>query len=155
MLTEEERLHEAREAGKQLVGTLKDLGTVPVMAYALPDVVAFYPDGAWWIPCIMQQKAGLLEIADSLGIDDSFCPVRAMLGAFVSRAHFPIPELLICSVGATCDDLSAIAQRLERLGHPVFWWEMPHRRAPEPGEEAVVLPGGFSRTRVPGRVRAK
>jgi benzoyl-CoA reductase/2-hydroxyglutaryl-CoA dehydratase subunit BcrC/BadD/HgdB len=143
LLTEEERLHEARKAGKQLVGTLKDLGTVPVMAYALPDVVAFYPDGAWWIPCIMQQNAGLLEIADSLGIDDSFCPVRAVLGAFVNRAHFPIPELLICSVGATCDDLSAIAQRLDRLGHRVFWWEIPHRRAPEPGEAAVLLPGGF------------
>lgn len=143
LLTEEERLHQAVQAGKQLVGTLKDLGTVPVMAYAMPDVVAFYPDGAWWIPCIMQQTAGVLEIADSLGIDDSFCPVRAMLGAFISRAHFPIPELLICSVGATCDDLSAIAQRLDKLGHPVFWWEIPHRRVPEPGEDAVVLPGGF------------
>jgi benzoyl-CoA reductase/2-hydroxyglutaryl-CoA dehydratase subunit BcrC/BadD/HgdB len=91
----------------------------------------------------MQQTAGLLEIADSLGIDDSFCPVRAMLGAFVNRAHFPIPELLICSVGATCDDMSAIAQRLDQLGHQVFWWEIPHRRAPEPGEDAVSLPGGF------------
>ena len=29
-----------------------------------------------------------------------------MLGAFGSKAHFPIPDLLICSVGATCDDLS-------------------------------------------------
>ncbi len=144
LLTEEERLHASRQAGKQLVGTLKDLGTVPVMAYALPDVIAFYPDGAWWIPCIMQQTAGLLEIADSLGIDDSFCPVRALLGAFVSRAHFPIPELLICSVGATCDDLSAIAQRLDKLGHSVFWWEIPHRRRPDPGEPAVRLPGGCS-----------
>ncbi len=144
LLTEEERLHELRRSGKQLIGTLKDLGTIPVMAYALPDVIAFYPDGAWWIPCIMQQTAGLLEIADTLGIDDSFCPVRAVLGAFVGRAHFPIPELLICSVGATCDDLSAIAQRLDKLGHPVFWWEMPHRRRPDPSETAVMLPGGFS-----------
>ncbi len=144
LLTEEERLYQAREAGKQLVGTLKDLGTVPVMACAMQDVVAFYPDGAWWIPCLMQQKDGLLEIADALGIDDSFCPVRAMLGAFVNQSHFPVPELLICSVGATCDDLSAIAQRLDRLGHPVFWWEVPHRRPPEPGEDAVLLPGGFS-----------
>ncbi|MHC4407213.1 MAG: 2-hydroxyacyl-CoA dehydratase, partial [Planctomycetota bacterium] len=143
LLTEEERLHRARAEGKKLVGTMKDLGTVPVMAYSLDDMVAFYPDGAWWIPCVMERSAGLLEIADSLGIDDSFCPVRAMLGAFVNEAHFPIPGLLTCSVGATCDDLSAIAQRLEGLGFPIVWWEVPHRRRPEEGETAVDLPGGF------------
>ena len=143
LLTEEDRLRKAREEGKTLVGTLKDLGTVPVMAYSMKNVVAFYPDGAWWIPCIMEHNAGLLEIADSLGIDASFCPVRALLGAFVSQAHFPIPDLLICSVGATCDDLSAIAQRLDAMGHAVNWWEIPHRRRPDPGEEAVRLPGIF------------
>jgi benzoyl-CoA reductase/2-hydroxyglutaryl-CoA dehydratase subunit BcrC/BadD/HgdB len=147
LLTEEDRLHEARDRGKKIVGTMKDLGTVPVMAYSLDNVVAFYPDGAWWIPCVMELNAGLLSIADSLGIDESFCPVRAMLGAFVTGAHFPIPELLICSVGATCDDFSAIAQRLNGLGYPIFWWEIPHRRAPEPGEESVKLPGGFSAPR--------
>ncbi len=143
LLTEEDRLRQAREEGNLIVGVLKDLGTVPVMAYSIENVVAFYPDGAWWIPCIMQQNAGLLAIADSLGIDDSFCPVRAMLGAFVSKAHFPIPDLLISSVGATCDDLSAIAQRLEAMGQPVHWWEMPHRRGVELGEEALALPGTF------------
>ncbi|MDY0168276.1 MAG: 2-hydroxyacyl-CoA dehydratase family protein [Thermoguttaceae bacterium] len=143
LLSEEDRLRQARREGKTLVGVLKDLGTVPVMAYALGNVVAFYPDGAWWLPCIMEHSTGLLEIADSLGVDDSFCPVRAMLGAFVTQAHFPIPDLLICSTGATCDDLSAIAQRLAGMGHPVFWWEIPHRRPPEPGEEAVALPGIF------------
>jgi benzoyl-CoA reductase/2-hydroxyglutaryl-CoA dehydratase subunit BcrC/BadD/HgdB len=143
LLSEEDRLHQARAAGKKIVGCMKDLGTVPVMAYSLEGVVAFYPDGAWWIPCVMERTAGLLEIADSLGIDDSFCPVRAMLGAFVNESHFPIPGLLTCSVGATCDDLSAIAQRLEDLGHSVFWWEIPHRRRPEAPEAAVELPGGF------------
>lgn len=143
LLTEEERLQQARAEGKKLVGTMKDLGTVPVMAYALDDVVAFYPDGAWWTPCLMEQNARLLEIADALGVDDSFCPVRAMLGAFVNQAHFPIPEMLVCSVGATCDDFSAIAQRLAGLGHPILWWEIPHRRSPDPGEAAVELPGGF------------
>jgi benzoyl-CoA reductase/2-hydroxyglutaryl-CoA dehydratase subunit BcrC/BadD/HgdB len=147
LLTEEDRLADARAGGKKLVGTMKDLGTVPVMAYSLDDVVAFYPDGAWWIPCVMELNAGLLSIADSLGIDESFCPVRAMLGAFITGAHFPIPELLICSVGATCDDFSAIAQRLNGLGHPILWWEIPHRRIPEPGEESVKLPGGFSAPR--------
>ncbi len=143
LLSEEDRLRQARRDGKTLVGVLKDLGTVPVMAYAFENVVAFYPDGAWWLPCIMEHSTGLLEIADSLGIDDSFCPVRAMLGAFVSEAHFPLPDLLVCSTGATCDDLSAIAQRLDAMGHPVFWWEIPHRRPPEPDEPSVALPGIF------------
>jgi benzoyl-CoA reductase/2-hydroxyglutaryl-CoA dehydratase subunit BcrC/BadD/HgdB len=147
LLTEEDRLHEARATGKKIVGTMKDLGTVPVMAYCFENIVAFYPDGAWWIPCVMELGAGLLQIADSLGIDESFCPVRAMLGAFVTGAHFPIPDMLLCSVGATCDDFSAIAQRLNGLGHSIFWWEIPHRRNPESDEMVVNLPGGFSAPR--------
>lgn len=147
LLTEEDRLRAARESGKKLVGAMKDLGTVPVMAYSLDTLVAFYPDGAWWIPCVMELNTGLLQIADSLGIDESFCPVRAMLGAFVTEAHFPLPDLLTCSVGATCDDFSAIAQRLNGLGHPILWWEIPHRRQAEPGEQAVTLPGGFETPR--------
>jgi hypothetical protein len=143
LLSEEDRLRQARAQGKRLVGAMKDLGTVPVMAYALDDTVAFYTDGAWWLPCVMENQTGLLEIADRLGIDESFCPVRAMLGAFVSQAHFPLPELLTCSVGATCDDMAAIAQRLAALGFEIFWWEMPHRRRPGQGEQAVMLPGGF------------
>ena len=147
LLTEEQRLRQWRCEGKHIVGTMKDLGTVPVMAYSLPNVVAFYPDGAWWIPCIMSRSAGLLEIADELGIDETFCPVRAMLGAFVTEAHFPRPDLLTCSVGATCDDFSAIAQRLSSLGFPIHWWEIPHRREPSDREPAVTLPGGFTAPR--------
>jgi hypothetical protein len=143
LLTEEDRLHAARSRGTKIVGAMKDLGTVPVMAYSLPNVVAFYPDGAWWIPCVMELSSRDLHIADSLGVNEAFCPVRAMLGAFVTGEHFPIPDLLTCSVGATCDDFSAIAQRLNGLGHPVLWWEMPHRRPPESEETAVELPGGF------------
>jgi len=143
LLTEESRLRQARADGRLLVGTMKDLGTVPVMAYSMPEVVAFYPDGAWWIPCVMEMSAGLFEIADSVGIDDSFCPVRAMIGAFANCKHFPIPDLLTCSVGATCDDFSAIAQRVEAMGHPILWWEIPARRSPDTGEEAFELPGGF------------
>jgi len=143
LLTEEDRLRAARAAGAKIVGAMKDLGTVPVIAYSLDNVVAFYPDGAWWIPCMMELSAGLLDIADSLGIDESFCPVRAMLGAFVTGEHFPRPDLLTCSVGATCDDLSAIAQRIEALGERIVWWEAPHRRRPEGGETPVELPGGF------------
>lgn len=143
LLTEEDRLHAARARGDVIVGAMKDLGTVPVMAYSLPNVVAFYPDGAWWIPCVMEMSAGVLAAADSLGLDESFCPVRAMVGAFATRAHFPIPDLLICSVGATCDDFSSIAQRLEGMGHPILWWEIPARRPPDPDEGAVDLPGTF------------
>ncbi len=144
LLTEEARLFAARGRGRTIVGTMKDLGTVPVMAYALDNMVAFYPDGAWWIPCIMARSAGLLAKADALGVDESFCPVRAMLGAFESDLHFPEPDLLVCSVGAVCDDFSAIAQRVDGLGHPVFWWEVPARRRPDPGEQAVRLPTGFT-----------
>jgi benzoyl-CoA reductase/2-hydroxyglutaryl-CoA dehydratase subunit BcrC/BadD/HgdB len=144
LLTENDRLHKAKTDGKRVVGTMKDLGTIPVMAYALDNVIAFYPDGTWWTPCIMELSAGLLNIADSLGIDESFCPVRALLGAFVNGEHFPIPDLLTCSVGAVCDDFSVVAQRLEQLGHHILWWEIPHRRCPEKNEIAVKLPGGFS-----------
>ena len=144
LLSEEDRLAEARRRGAKLVGTMKDLGTVPVMAFSLPGVVAFYPDGAWWTPCLMQQADGLFDLADALGVDASFCPVRAMLGAFANGKRFPIPDLLTCSVGAVCDDFSAIAQRVEGLGHPILWWEMPYRRDPDPGEPSVVLPGGLA-----------
>jgi hypothetical protein len=143
LLTEEERLAKTRNEGKKLVGVMKDLGTVPVMIYSFPHLVAFYPDGAWWIPCIMEMSSPVLHVADTLGIDESFCPVRAMLGAFITQEHFPIPDLLISSVGAICDDFSVVAQRLEGLGYSVLWWEIPHRRLPEDGEDSVVLPGGL------------
>ncbi len=143
LLTEEDRLRQAKTDGRHIIGTMKDLGTIPVMAYSLPNTVAFYPDGAWWIPCVMEMSAGLLRIADEMGIDESFCPVRAMLGAFATEAHFPLPDQLFCSVGATCDDFSAIAQRLNGMGHEIFWWEIPHRREADPGEDTVALPGGY------------
>jgi benzoyl-CoA reductase/2-hydroxyglutaryl-CoA dehydratase subunit BcrC/BadD/HgdB len=34
------------------------------------------------------------------------------------------------------------------LGFPIFWWEIPHRRLPSPGEPAVIIPGGFRAPRV-------
>ena len=143
LLTENERLHQARARGDKIVGTMKDLGTVPVMAYSLPGVRAFYPDGAWWTPCLMECSDHLLQQAEALGIDASFCPVRAMLPAFLNGEHFPRPDLLICSTGAVCDDFSAIAQRLETLGHSILWWEMPRRRQPDPREASCALPGNL------------
>jgi hypothetical protein len=144
LLTENERLHQARAAGHKIVGTMKDLGTVPVMAYALPGVRAFYPDGAWWTPCLMECSDKLLQQAERSGIDASFCPVRAMLPAFENGRHFPRPDLLVCSAGAICDDFSTIAQRLEHLGYPIFWWEIPRRRHPDFGEIACPLPGNLA-----------
>lgn len=142
LLTEEDRLHDAHRQGKTLVGVMKDLGTAAVIAWSTHNVVAFYPDGAWWTPCIMEHNARMLEAAESIGLDESLCPVRAMVGAFINGEYFPIPDLLVCSAGAVCDDFSAIAQRLESLGHPIAWWEMPRRRCPESGEPAVNLPDG-------------
>ena len=144
LLTENERLRAARAQGDKLVGTMKDLGTVPVMVYALPGLRAFYPDGAWWTPCLMECSDRLLQQAERLGVDASFCPVRAMLGAFHSDQHFPQPDLLLCSTGAVCDDFSAIAQRLERLGRKILWWEIPRRRTPDRDESSCVLPGGLA-----------
>jgi hypothetical protein len=143
LLTENERLHQARARGEKIVGTMKDLGTVPVMAYARPGLRAFYPDGAWWTPCLMECSDRLLQQAEAMGIDATFCPVRAMLPAFLNGEHFPRPDLLICSTGAVCDDFSAIAQRLEKMGFPIVWWEMPRRRQPDRHEESAALPGNL------------
>jgi benzoyl-CoA reductase/2-hydroxyglutaryl-CoA dehydratase subunit BcrC/BadD/HgdB len=148
LLTENERLHQAQSRGEKIVGTMKDLGTVPVMAYSLPGVRAFYPDGAWWTPCLMEYSDKLLQQAEAMGIDASFCPVRAMLPAFQNGEHFPRPDLLVCSSGAVCDDFSAIAQRLEHFGHPVFWWEMPRRREPPAGEISCALPGNLTAPKI-------
>ncbi len=144
LLSENERLSAKLEDGHRLVGTMKDLGTVPVMAYSLPNLTAFYPDGAWWIPCIMEANASALKAAEELGINESVCPVRAMVGAIAAESDFPVPGLLVCAVGATCDDFSALAQFINGLGHAIHWWELPHRRAPAAGEESVTLQGGLS-----------
>ncbi len=142
LLTEEDRLRAARRRGATLVGALKDVGTVPALAYGLPDVIAFYPDGAWWTPCLMEHGDGLLAEADRLGIPDTFCPVRGMLGAFVREDRFPRPDLLVCSSGAACDDFSAVVQRLYTLGFPVHWWDTPPLRPCEPGEPSARLADG-------------
>lgn len=143
LLSENERLSQYRDEGKKTIAAMKDLGTVPVMAYSVENLTAFYPDGAWWTPCIMEQNEGLFELASRYGLDESYCPVRAMVAAFMNCEHFPKPDLLISSTGAICDDFSAIAQRLEHLGFAIHWWEIPHRRKPDENEPAVELPGGF------------
>jgi hypothetical protein len=78
LLSENDRLSAARRAGTKIVGALKDLGTVPVIVYSSPRAVAFYPDGAWWIPCLMEMSEGLLRIADAAGFGTR--PVRRATG---------------------------------------------------------------------------
>ena len=39
LLTEEDRLRAARADGKKIIGTMKDLGTVPVLAYSSASIV--------------------------------------------------------------------------------------------------------------------
>jgi len=143
LLSENERLRSARNKGEKIIGCMKDLGTIPVMAYSLENVRAFYPDGTWWTPCVMKLSDGLFFVSTTQGCDISFCPVRAMLGAFINEEHFPIPDLLICSTGAVCDDFSAISQRLYWLGYDIKWWEVPRRRCAEFHEESVELPSGL------------
>lgn len=142
LLSENTRLAEDRARGFKLIGTMKDLGTVPVMAYAFRNLRAFYPDGAWWLPCIMESNSAALAVADSLGLNETLCPVRAMAGALAAQTDFPEPDLLICAAGATCDDFSAIAQFVNGMGHPIHWWELPYRRPPSEGEAAIMLPTG-------------
>lgn len=143
LMTEEERLHAARKTGTLIVGALKDLGTIPILVNAYTNAVAFYPDGAWWLPCFKEQSTNLLPVADALGAGEGFCPVRAMLGAFELGCHFPIPDVMFCSTGAICDDFKAIAQRLVERGHPIHFWEMPHVRAAQPDETSIELPNGL------------
>jgi benzoyl-CoA reductase/2-hydroxyglutaryl-CoA dehydratase subunit BcrC/BadD/HgdB len=127
LLSENDRLAAARRAGLKIIGTLKDLGTAPVIVYSSSRAVAFYPDGAWWIPCLMEMSEGLLRIADAAGFGDEVCPVRAALAAFLNRAHFPLPDLLVGAVGACCDDMMCVMQRVADLGIPMVWWEIPYR----------------------------
>jgi len=142
VLSEEDRLRAAQAAGGFIVGAMKDLGTVPVLVAAIPAARAFYPDGAWWLPCLQRHSGGQLAAADRLGIGESFCPVRALLGCYAAGSDFPTPDLDICAVGATCDDFSAVAQRLAGLGRDILWWELPAFREADPGEAVVALPDG-------------
>jgi hypothetical protein len=90
LMTEEERLKDMRRAGTVIIGALKDLGTLPVLVNAYQQAVAFYPDGAWWLPCFKEQRTELLPVAEALGAGEGLCPVRAMLAAFELGYHFPL-----------------------------------------------------------------
>lgn len=148
LMSEETRLHDARKNGRIIVGAMKDLGTIPVLMSAFENTTTFYPDGAWWLPCFKQRETNLLDRAAELGVGEGICPVRTMLAAFEDGYNWPIPDLLFSSVGAICDDFSAVVQRLHELGHTVHFWEIPHGRLAEAGENVYVNAQG---KRIPWR----
>ncbi len=128
IFSEKTRLFEAKERGHALFAAMKDLGTVPVITYAIPETTTFYADEMWWTPCF-SENSKLLDIASELGAGDDICFVRAALGAMLSGDYFPKPDLCIAAVGACCDDFSSVMQLIEWQGFDTHWWEMPSRKA--------------------------
>ena len=124
LFSEKDRLFLASENGWKVVALMKDLGQTAPLAYAFPELLAFYADELWWAPCFSEEPH-LLEEATRLGAGEEMCFVRAALGAMVTLDYFPAPDLCIAAAGAVCDDFSAVMQLIEAQGHPVHWWEMP------------------------------
>ena len=124
LFSERDRLFLASEKGWKVVALMKDLGQTAPLAYAFPELLAFYADELWWAPCFSEEPH-LLEEATRLGAGQELCFVRAALGAMVTLDYFPKPDLCVAAVGACCDDFSAVMQLIEGVGHPVHWWEMP------------------------------
>ena len=124
LFSERDRLFLASEKGWKVVALMKDLGQTAPLAYAFPELLAFYADELWWAPCFSEEPH-LLEEAARLGAGEEMCFVRAALGAMVTLDYFPAPDLCIAAAGAVCDDFSAVMQLIEAQGHPVHWWEMP------------------------------
>lgn len=126
VFNESERLFRARQAGKKIIATMGDLGTVPVIIMAFPDCIPFYPECIWWTP-FFNESTVLLDIASDLGAPEAACFSRAALAAFYKKAYFPKPDLIFGSTGATCDDFSGVIQLLEHIGYDIIWLEIPHR----------------------------
>ncbi len=125
-LSEGERIYRARQAGMRVVAVMGDLGAVTPLIYSFPNVVAFYPDCLWWTPFLMESRI-LFDEAGKYGLGEDCCFVRAALGAFSKQAYFPCPDLCLGTVGATCDDMAALMGEVERLGHDIHYFELPHR----------------------------
>lgn len=129
IFNETERLFRAKQIGKKIIAVMGDLGIVPVVVYAFPDCIPFYPECCWWIP-FFRESTDLLKTASELGAPESACFVRSALSAFYKKAYFPKPDLIIASTGASCDDYSCIMQRVARMGYDLLWVEIPYRKTP-------------------------
>lgn len=127
VFNESERLFRAKQSGKKIIGTLGDLGTIPIIVMAFPDCIPFYPECIWWTP-FFNESTVLLDTASELGIPEAACFSRSTLAAFYKRAYFPKPDMLFASTGASCDDYSCIMQLVEDLGYTPVWLEIPYRR---------------------------
>jgi len=126
VLSESERIYRARQAGMKVVAVMGDLGAVTPLVYSFPNTVAFYPDCLWWTPFLMESRVLFNEAAEQ-GMGEDCCFVRAALGAFSKRAYFPKPDLLVGTVGATCDDMAAVMSGAEFIGNDVYYLELPAR----------------------------
>ncbi len=131
LFSEKDRLFLAKEKGWKVFAAAKDLGQVPIIAYAAPKALTFYADELWWAPCFSEEPH-LLDEAAKLGATEELCYVRAALGAYKTLDYFPRPDLTFAGVGACCDDFSAVMQLVEWQGNPVHWWEIPARFDPSP-----------------------
>ena len=131
MLSESERLYRARQSGMKIIAAMGDLGAVPPLVNSFPDTVSFYPDCYWWTP-FLNESTVLFDEAQRFGIGEECCFVRAALGAYAKLAYFPKPDGNIAATGASCDDMAAVIQHIERLGHAIHWFELPHRKTQYP-----------------------
>jgi benzoyl-CoA reductase/2-hydroxyglutaryl-CoA dehydratase subunit BcrC/BadD/HgdB len=124
--SEGERIYRARQSGMKVVAVMGDLGAVTPLIYSFPNTIAFYPDCLWWTP-FLRESWVLFEEASEFGLGEDCCYVRAALGGFSKKAYFPRPDLNVATVGATCDDMSAVISEAEFLGYPIHYFELPHR----------------------------
>ena len=131
LMSESERLYRARQIGKKIVANMGDLGAIPPLVYSFENAVPFYPDCYWWTPFLNESNV-LFDEAKRKGIGEDCCFVRAALGAFSKLAYFPKPDLNIGATGASCDDMAAVMQLIERLGHKIHWFELVHRKDRSP-----------------------
>ncbi|MHC4778288.1 MAG: 2-hydroxyacyl-CoA dehydratase family protein [Planctomycetota bacterium] len=134
ILNEGERLFRAKQAGMKVVALMGDYGGIAPLVYSFPGLVPFYPDYQYWMPFLAESNV-LFESADTAGIGENCCFVRAALGAFLRGGYFPEPDLVIVSTGAACDDVGAVAQRVHDLGYPTVWTELPWRKTVHPWYE--------------------
>ncbi len=120
-----ERLHARARGGARVIAAMKDLSVIPVLTASARDVVCYYADMAYMQPCTSEDTR-FLDLAREHGFDDTFCDVRAVVGALEDGEYWPRPDLCLAAVGACCDDFSACMQHVRTLGHPVSFWEIPH-----------------------------
>ena len=119
------RLRERASGGARIVACMKDLSTVPTLLAAAGDRLAcFSADMAFMQPTTSEDPR-LLDLAAERGLGESFCDVRAAVGALAAGDYWPRPDLCVAAVGGCCDDFSACMQQVAAMGFPTHFWELP------------------------------